>query len=204
MRSGLLPKRSEELIVKCLGPELQNRMLWQFSRISKKILPQVTPVYSGKVFSKASWATAVIPICPCVLFRGNWYLVSVSSQPLWFSREGDFQPPPMAGRMARLGHQGSGNWILSGLVSDRAGSGEDQGSSHSVCRQQHCSPDHSPEPRLNFTQPRCSLPGVCCRPLFAGLLLNLRASLVAQLVKNPPAMQKILVRFLGQEDLLKK
>ena len=30
------------------------------------------------------------------------------------------------------------------------------------------------------------------------------ASLVAQLVKNPPAMQKTLVQFLGQEDLLKK
>ena len=31
-----------------------------------------------------------------------------------------------------------------------------------------------------------------------------RASLVAQLVKNPPAMQETLVRFLGQEDLLEK
>ena len=31
-----------------------------------------------------------------------------------------------------------------------------------------------------------------------------RASLVAQLVKNPPAMQETLVRFLGQEDPLKK
>ena len=31
-----------------------------------------------------------------------------------------------------------------------------------------------------------------------------RASLVAQLVKNPPAMQKTLVRFLGQEYLLEK
>ena len=29
-------------------------------------------------------------------------------------------------------------------------------------------------------------------------------SLVAQLVKNPPAMQKIPVRFLGQEDPLEK
>ena len=29
-------------------------------------------------------------------------------------------------------------------------------------------------------------------------------SLVAQLVKNPPAMQEILVRFLGGEDLLEK
>ena len=31
-----------------------------------------------------------------------------------------------------------------------------------------------------------------------------RASLVAQLVKNPPAMQETLVRFLGWEDLLEK
>ena len=27
-----------------------------------------------------------------------------------------------------------------------------------------------------------------------------RASLVAQLVKKPPAMQETLIRFLGQED----
>ena len=30
------------------------------------------------------------------------------------------------------------------------------------------------------------------------------AFLVAQLVKNPPAVQKALVQFLGQEDLLEK
>ena len=30
-----------------------------------------------------------------------------------------------------------------------------------------------------------------------------RASLLAQLVKNPPALQETLVRFLAQEDLLK-
>ena len=30
------------------------------------------------------------------------------------------------------------------------------------------------------------------------------ASLIAQLVKNPPAMQRTLVQFLGQEDLLEK
>ena len=34
-------------------------------------------------------------------------------------------------------------------------------------------------------------------PVFLGFL-------VAQLVKNPPAMQKTLVQFLGKEDLLKK
>ena len=32
----------------------------------------------------------------------------------------------------------------------------------------------------------------------------LRASLIAQLVKNLPAVQETPVRFLGQEDLLEK
>ena len=31
-----------------------------------------------------------------------------------------------------------------------------------------------------------------------------QASLIGQLVKNPPAMQETLVRFLGQEDPLEK
>ena len=31
-----------------------------------------------------------------------------------------------------------------------------------------------------------------------------RASLVAQLVKNPPALQEAAVQFLGQEDPLEK
>ena len=35
-------------------------------------------------------------------------------------------------------------------------------------------------------------------------MLNLWASLLAQLVKNPPVMQETLVQFLGQEDLLEK
>ena len=35
-------------------------------------------------------------------------------------------------------------------------------------------------------------------------LYTLRSSLVAQLVKNLPAMQQTLVRFLGWEDLLEK
>ena len=34
--------------------------------------------------------------------------------------------------------------------------------------------------------------------------LTQRASLIAQLVKNPPAMQETPVRFLGQEDPLEK
>ena len=35
-----------------------------------------------------------------------------------------------------------------------------------------------------------------------GPVFFLRASLVAELVKNPPAMQETLVRFLGWEDPL--
>ena len=31
-----------------------------------------------------------------------------------------------------------------------------------------------------------------------------KASLIVQLVKNPPAMQETLVQFLGQEDPLEK
>ena len=37
-----------------------------------------------------------------------------------------------------------------------------------------------------------------------GDLLCKGASLVAQLVKNPPAMQETPVQFLGQEDALEK
>ena len=36
------------------------------------------------------------------------------------------------------------------------------------------------------------------------LILILKSSLIVQLVKNPPAIQKTLVQFLGQEDLVKK
>ena len=46
-----------------------------------------------------------------------------------------------------------------------------------------------PHTRLDYTQ-----------PLFSCFL----ASLIAQLVKNPPAMLETMVRFLGQEDLLEK
>ena len=38
---------------------------------------------------------------------------------------------------------------------------------------------------------------VCVEP-------SLWASLIAQLVKNPPAMQETLVEFLGREDPLEK
>ena len=40
--------------------------------------------------------------------------------------------------------------------------------------------------------------------LFCVWLLSGGASLIVQLVKNPPAMQETLVRFLGQEDSLEK
>ena len=36
------------------------------------------------------------------------------------------------------------------------------------------------------------------------ILYHVMASLIAQLVKNPPAMQKTLFRFLGWEDPLEK
>ena len=35
-------------------------------------------------------------------------------------------------------------------------------------------------------------------------ILGTWASMIAQLVKNPPAMQETLVRFLGLEDPLEK
>ena len=37
-----------------------------------------------------------------------------------------------------------------------------------------------------------------------GLLPAVRASLIAQLVKNPPAVWETLDQFLGQEDPLEK
>ena len=40
--------------------------------------------------------------------------------------------------------------------------------------------------------------------MFIRGLYIVSASLVAQLVKNPPAMEETLVRFLGREDLLEK
>ena len=41
-------------------------------------------------------------------------------------------------------------------------------------------------------------------PLFEGLYILLRASLVVQMVKNLPAIQETWVRSLTQEDLLEK
>ena len=45
---------------------------------------------------------------------------------------------------------------------------------------------------------------VVCRLLLAVASLVAQVSLIAQLVKNPPAMQETLVRFLDQEDPLQK
>ena len=47
----------------------------------------------------------------------------------------------------------------------------------------------------------CCTVNLCC--LFHIYFFNL-ASLIAQLVKNLPAMQETPVQFLGQEDLLEK
>ena len=41
-------------------------------------------------------------------------------------------------------------------------------------------------------------------PALAGGFFTTGASLIAQLVGNPPALQATPVRFLGQEDLLEK
>ena len=45
---------------------------------------------------------------------------------------------------------------------------------------------------------------LCAAARVAPSLLQLGAPLVAQLVKNPPAMQETPVQFLGPEDLLEK
>ena len=42
------------------------------------------------------------------------------------------------------------------------------------------------------------------RTLYKGLSRRLRTSLIAQLVKNPPAVQETPVQFLGWEDPLEK
>ena len=44
----------------------------------------------------------------------------------------------------------------------------------------------------------------CCRNLFYSTCQTSGASLVAQLVKNPPAMQETWVQSLGWEDPLRK
>ena len=46
--------------------------------------------------------------------------------------------------------------------------------------------------------------GIFLHGIFVSFLHLLRASLIAQLVKNLPAMQETLVCFLSQEDSLEK
>ena len=45
---------------------------------------------------------------------------------------------------------------------------------------------------------------LCCIAFLLASSALRRASLVAQLVKNPPAMQETQVQFLGREELLEK
>ena len=47
-------------------------------------------------------------------------------------------------------------------------------------------------------------PNTCSTNRFGGNMEVVEACLIAQLVKNPPAMQKILVQFLSREDPLEK
>ena len=49
-----------------------------------------------------------------------------------------------------------------------------------------------------------SIPGQATKIPNASQCGQKGSSLVAQLVKNPPAMQETLVQFLGQENLLEK
>ena len=66
-------------------------------------------------------------------------------------------------------------------------------------------PSHCPESGATLTL----IPGVLseamchCGPYSSGSF-NLKSSLVAQMVKNLPAMQETPVRFLGGEDPLEK
>ena len=55
--------------------------------------------------------------------------------------------------------------------------------------------------RHTGSQPRASKATIC---LWFPLPYCKLASLIAELVKNPPAMQETLVQFLGWEDPLKK
>ena len=51
----------------------------------------------------------------------------------------------------------------------------------------------------------CTLLTLCMKEITnENIISSHRASLVAQLVKNPPAMQETWVQSLGWEDLLKK
>ena len=58
---------------------------------------------------------------------------------------------------------------------------------------------------LLYTSMLCKSAWVILLPTLCIISLQpIWASLIAQLVKNPPAMQEITVQFLGQEDPLQK
>ena len=51
---------------------------------------------------------------------------------------------------------------------------------------------------------KCATAAQSLIPLSRMVMTSIWASLIAQLVKNPPAMQETPVRFLGREDPLEK
>ena len=57
---------------------------------------------------------------------------------------------------------------------------------------------------FSFRNKKCSYTFIMYKNGKEIYLSPIRASLIAQLVKNLPAMQEIPVRFLGREDLLEK
>ena len=61
-----------------------------------------------------------------------------------------------------------------------------------------------PKPTAGFLKVKESEVGQILGKFPTGISTFYWASLIAQLVKNPPAMQETLVRFLGQEDPLEK
>ena len=72
-------------------------------------------------------------------------------------------------------------------------------SSHPRC----CHPSATPGLSLCWLLGAAKTIGVCFLTI-DGELGTVRASLIVQLVKNPPAMQDTPVQFLGWEDQLEK
>ena len=70
----------------------------------------------------------------------------------------------------------------------------------------NCSPGPSPTPAWRGPALLQGAAGQFMTADSSGLWhqLDIRASLIAQLVKNSPTMQETLVQFLGQEDPLEK
>ena len=59
--------------------------------------------------------------------------------------------------------------------------------------------EHASEPESDMTEILECSDCECKTPM-----VNIRGSLIAQLVKNPAAIQEMPVQFLGWEDLLEK